>query len=569
MNTTHVAAMNTHAYYHAAFSATSQQQARLHRDEIPPPPRFWKDLGSHRFGSEFKQAAVTEYTILSNRETFKYIPRNSISIEYRPIPLMWVFTYKFDNNGFLINYKARLVVRGDLQTASEKDTYAATLAARAFRCIMSLIATFDLETWQADASSAFTNSYLDETVYVECPEGFAQPGQCILLRRALYGLRRSPILWYNHLTATLARFGLHQVEDEDCLWASNELLVFFYVDDLVACSRKRNATKLRELRTYLLATYEMKEFPDLEWFLGIRITRDRTNKRLWLCQDSQIARIATQYKVENYRRVYTPLSTAELVPSNEEASPGAIHLYQRKIGSVGHPSVMTRPDITFAVSRLAKFLSNPSLAHERAADQLIAYLYQTRHLAIEYGSNTPTVIVRASDASFADDPITRYSSEGYIFKLFGGPIDWKATRQRSVTKSSTEAELVALSHAASESMKWQRLFKSLRLNLDEPHTIECDNVQTIRILTTRGPQLQTKLKHVDVHHLWLRQQVQRKEIDIKWTPTASMIADGFTKALDRQKHEKFVEQLGLVDIKNKLGHSHGHGHGYGHGHKHE
>jgi hypothetical protein len=35
-----------------------------------------------------------------------------------------------------------------------------------------------------------------------------------------------------------------------------------------------------------------------------------------------------------------------------------------------------------------------------------------------------------------------------------------------------------------------------------------------------------------------------------------MIADGFTKALDRQKHEKFVEQLGLVDIKYKLGHGH-------------
>jgi hypothetical protein len=127
-------------------------------------------------------------------------------------------------------------------------------------------------------------------------------------------------------------------------------------------------------------------------------------------------------------------------------------------------------------------------------------------------------------------------------------------------------ELISLlySSTVSESMRWQRLFTSIQLDLDEPHTLECDNAQTIRILTTRGPQLQTKLKHVDVHHLWLRQQVQRKDIDIKWTPTASMIADGFTKALDRQKHEKFVEQLGLVDIKYKLGHGHGHGHDHSH-----
>jgi hypothetical protein len=550
-------------YYHTAFAATSQQQSRLHRDEIPPPPRFWKDLGKHRFGREFELAAAVEYATLSERSTFEHIPRNTATS--LPIPLMWVFTYKYDNNGFLSSFKARLVVRGDLQDASEKDTYAATLAARAFRCVMSLVAAFDLDTWQADASSAFTNSYLDETVYVECPDGFARAGQCILLRRALYGLRRSPILWFNHLTATLAKFGLRQIADEDCLWASNELLVFFYVDDIVACSRKSNNTKLAELRAYLLATYEMKEFPDLEWFLGIRIIRDRENRKLWLCQDSQIAKIASQHNLENYRRVYTPLSTSvELASNKQQATPSAIHLYQRKIGAVGHPSVMTRPDISFAVSKLAKFLTNPAPEHERAADQLIAYLYQTRHLAIEYSSTAPDIssstvpgiptpaIVRASDASFADDPITRYSSEGYIFKLFGGPIDWKATRQRSVTKSSTEAELVALSHAASESMRWQRLFNSLQLDLDIPHTLECDNAQTIRILSTHGPQLQTKLKHVDIHHLWLRQQVQRKEIEIKWTPTAAMIADGFTKALDRQKHEKFVEQIGLVDITHQI-----------------
>jgi hypothetical protein len=64
----------------------------------------------------------------------------------------------------------------------------------------------------------------------------------------------------------------------------------------------------------------------------------------------------------------------------------------------------------------------------------------------------------ASDASFADNPLTRASSDSYLFKLFGMPIDWKATKQRSVTKSTTEAELYALSRSASELIWWNNLF---------------------------------------------------------------------------------------------------------------
>ena len=60
---------------------------------------------------------------------------------------------------------------------------------------MAITAAFDLEAWQLDAISAFTNSLLDETVHYDFPNGFEQDGSCILLLRALYGLLRSPLLW--------------------------------------------------------------------------------------------------------------------------------------------------------------------------------------------------------------------------------------------------------------------------------------------------------------------------------------------------------------------------------------
>jgi hypothetical protein len=59
---------------------------------------------------------------------------------------MWVFSYKLDEDGFVIKYKARLVVQGDLQVSQFKDTYAATLAARVFRALIAIVAFFNLET---------------------------------------------------------------------------------------------------------------------------------------------------------------------------------------------------------------------------------------------------------------------------------------------------------------------------------------------------------------------------------------------------------------------------------------
>jgi Reverse transcriptase (RNA-dependent DNA polymerase) len=112
------------------------------------------------------------------------------------LPLRWVFTYKFDSDGYLIKCKTRICVRGDLQDLTDLfNTRATTLAARVFRALVALVATFDLETVQLDSVNAFLNSVLDEVAYCEFPEGFEENGNCLLLKRALYGFRRSTLLW--------------------------------------------------------------------------------------------------------------------------------------------------------------------------------------------------------------------------------------------------------------------------------------------------------------------------------------------------------------------------------------
>ena len=64
--------------------------------------------------------------------------------------------------------------------------------------------------------------------------------------------------------------------------------------------------------------------------------------------------------------------------------------------------------------------------------------------------------------------------------------------------------------------------------------------------------MKTKLRHVDIHHHWLRQEVQAGRLLVEWTKTADMVADGLTKLLPRLKHLEFVKMLGLEDISHLI-----------------
>ncbi len=71
--------------------------------------------------------------------------------------------------------------------------------------------------------------------------------------------------------------------------------------------------------------------------------------------------------------------------------------------------------------------------------------------------------------------------------------------KQTVTTSSTEAELLALTDAAKEMSSWRRFFQSISLDLIENQTIWCDNAQTIRLLAKESPKLVTRLRHIDIN----------------------------------------------------------------------
>ena len=309
----------------------------------------------------------------------------------------------------------------------------------------------------------------------------------------------------------------------------------------------------------LLKVLMIERKRELKCFLGLHVIRNRSKRALWLSQKAYILKICNDLapSTSTSRLPATPMEILELLaaPDNEDITDASRTLYQRKVGSLLFAAIATRPDIAFAVSRLSRFNQRPGKQHHEAADRVFHYLFRTQDYCICYGGDAQDLssFVCASDASFGDNTLDRKSSQGYIMKLFGGAVAWRANKQDTVTTSSTEAELLAISQTAKEAIYLSRLMQALNLVIPEVLTIECDNAQTIRLLVDESMKLQTKLRHVDIHSHWLRQEVQRGSIHIRWVPTKEMIADGLTKALSSaQKHDSFVRMTGIEDQKDLL-----------------
>ena len=84
-----------------------------------------------------------------------------------------------------------------------------------------------------DTVNTFANRTLDKVVYTYFLDGFRILGKLLRILRALYGLRRSPLIWLKEFSSTLVNLGLVQVPKSQCLFTNRRLLVFFYVDDVV------------------------------------------------------------------------------------------------------------------------------------------------------------------------------------------------------------------------------------------------------------------------------------------------------------------------------------------------
>lgn len=179
------------------------------------------------------------------------------------------------------------------------------------------------------------------------------------------------------------------------------------------------------------------------------------------------------------------------------------------------------------------------------------------HLGLKYGGTLktdgqtkapdappPYGLIGYTDSNYAGDPEDRKSVMGYCFYVNGALVSWCSKKQRTVSTSTTEAEYIALGHAARESVWISRFLNEL--SIAEPIGacfLHGDNETSI-ILTKNAESQSTK--HIDMQHHYIRELVADKEVSIEWICSASMLADGFTKALSVDNFRRHRTLLGMT-----------------------
>jgi hypothetical protein len=135
------------------------------------------------------------------------------------------------------------------------------------------------------------------------------------------------------------------------------VIVFFYVDDIVFCYRKRDQEVADAARKALEAKYQLSFLGELKWFLGVHVLRDRQSRRLWLSQQAYIDKLTARFNTDiTGRRPETPMAETELFPSSDAAAKSEVEQYQRKTGSILFAAITNPPEIAFATSEKQSFL---------------------------------------------------------------------------------------------------------------------------------------------------------------------------------------------------------------------
>jgi len=263
---------------------------------------------------------------------------------------------------------------------------------------------------------------------------------------------------------------------------SDNIILAVYVDDILIAGP--NVKSCNAIVNELSQHIEVVNKGEVKSFLGLNVVRDFNQHAISISQPGYIDYTLAKFNMTNAKSTYTPLASGtKLKAATANDNVCNIELYQELTGCLNHLAVFSRPDITFAVSKLSKFNSNPTTTHLKAALHVLRYLKATRNYCIVYcKSTTPIDIIGFSDSDFASDEDDRKSYIGYVFIICGGAVSWSTHKQSTVAHSTMESEYMALSDAAREALARKQLFCELHIpSGQKPVTLLSDSQSALDI----------------------------------------------------------------------------------------
>ena len=469
----------------------------------------------------------------------------------------WVYKYKTNEDNKIIKYKARWVIKGYDQRLGIDyiETFSTMCRPETLKIIILNAVMRGHKIYQYDVKNAFVHAPIDIEIYVEQPTGFKENNNkvCKLLK-ALYGLKQSPRLWYKHLKNIFKQLGFEMFQYDEAVFIhiQYKIQIVCHVDDMIVTGP--NKQNIDNIMNEVGKQLKIKYIGELTQFLGVEYKIDYINKTIFAYQTKYTNNIKNRFNKQHLTPVSTPVELGvQLIKTTEQADAKDILIYQQEVGSLLYLAIKTRPDISYAINRCARFMSNPNKTHFRAFDRIWKYLNH-KDIGIYYNCNNHNTLnlLGYSDADWGGDTITRRSTSGYTSFINNNLISWNSTLQKTVALSTCEAEYMAMKEAIKEMIYLNNIIKYIN-NLynnnnmiQKPPLIFIDNDSSIKL--GENPEFHKRSKHIDIIYHFTRECVEEKKITLGYIPTREQLADGFTKGLNITKHKLFLEGIKMKPI---------------------
>ena len=423
-----------------------------------------------------------------------------------------------------------------------------------------------------DAKTAFLNGDIDEDVYIEIPEGveideedLAELGISDVddikdmdlvckLEKSMYGTKQAPRCWNKKINSVLCgELKFKRSDGDPCLYVRHDgnglMLIALYVDDLLLAAKTR--TQISWMKNMLRERFDMKDLGEARVCLGLEITRNRDERKLWLSQQSYMEKIVERFGMNESKPVATPMEEPnspderlELISDNEETATDVP--YREAIGSLMYLMIGSRPDIAYAVGKLARFCENPKWKHWIAVKRVLRYVNGTWNMGLCYDGVKGGGVYGYTDSDWAGDVSDRKSTSAYVFMTAGSAISWSSRKQTVVATSSCEAEYVAMSSTCKESAWLKRLLSDIPMGCDlsKGMRILADSQSAMKLASNES--INRRNKHIDITFHYVREARENGQVTLHYVPTSEMVADMLTKPLGRIKFEKLRRLSGLT-----------------------
>lgn len=321
-------------------------------------PKTYGDILGRLNKEHWLMAVQTEINNIERHKVWVVAP---LTPGVKPLDTTWVFKRKFDANGDLLKYKARLCVRGfwQIEGIDYNATFAPTGRLLTLRIILGLGALLDFDIQQMDVKCAFLNGVPDEDLFIKVPEGVGielPPGHGLQLQKSLYGLKQSPRCWYRSLKEFFTSINFKAATMDPCLFIHQDkakfCCVYIHVDNLVIVG-----PEVQFLKDKIKGRFEMEDLGECQWVLGMRVSRDQHGRTITLSQDCYVREILEEFGMLDCRPVSAPLPSDVTTCPVDNTPPDLSFNFRRGVGLLNYLVQCSRPDLAFACSHLSQFLN--------------------------------------------------------------------------------------------------------------------------------------------------------------------------------------------------------------------